>query len=51
LAEEEAAVPPRGAGADSASVDHEDRLPCVREEARRRAAGHPGSYDDGVGAA
>jgi hypothetical protein len=51
LAEEEASVPPGSTGADPAAVDDEDALSCVREEARRRAAGDAGSDDDGVGAA
>jgi hypothetical protein len=51
LAEEEAAVSPRGAGADAAAVDDEDVLARGREQTRRRAAGDAGSDDDDVGAA
>ena len=48
LAEEEAAVPPGGAGADPAAVDDEHALAPLGEQARRRAAGDAGSDDDGV---
>jgi hypothetical protein len=48
LAEEEAAVSSRGAGPDTAAVDDEDGLARLCQEARRRAAGDPGSDDDGV---
>jgi hypothetical protein len=49
LAEEEAAVAPRRAGADPVPVDDEDPPTDLRERARRRAAGDAGADDDGVG--
>jgi hypothetical protein len=49
LAEEEAAVPPRGAGADAASLDEDDRLAVLGEKTRRRAAADAGADDDRVG--
>ena len=49
LAEEEAAVPPGGAGADAAAVDDEGDIgPGLRESARRSAAGDAGSDDGDV---
>jgi hypothetical protein len=49
LAEEEAAVAARRAGADPATVDDEDAPAGLRERARRRAAGDAGADDDCVG--
>jgi hypothetical protein len=48
LGEEEAAVPPGGAGPDAAPVEDENALPRLREEAGRRAAGDAGPDEDGV---
>jgi hypothetical protein len=48
LAEEEAAVSSGGAGPDPAAVDDEDALARLCQEARRCAAGDPGSDDDRV---
>jgi hypothetical protein len=48
LAEEEAAVAPRGARADAAAVDDEDARAGLGERERRGAPGDAGADDDGV---
>jgi hypothetical protein len=49
LAEEEAAVAPRCAGADPAAIDDQNPLAGPSERVRRRAPGDAGADDGGIG--